>query len=83
MKLICDYLNELAAGPLPRRVPRHTDDLESLRLLKALGWVDAEVPRGQGEPMVNGITFAGKAALDKWLGPQVSPQGQTRAARPG
>lgn len=60
-----DYLKTLADHPLPHTVqPGH--ELETLRFLRAAGWVDAAMPRQSAEPaVVNSITFAGRAVLDQ------------------
>jgi hypothetical protein len=60
-----DYLKLLAEQTLPHSVqPGH--ELETLRFLRAAGWVDAAMPRKDADPaIVNGITFAGRAVLDQ------------------
>jgi len=60
-----DYLKTLADQPLPLAVPPG-HELETLRFLRAAGWVDAAMPKKPAEPaVVNSITFAGKAVLEQ------------------
>jgi hypothetical protein len=60
-----DYLKTLANQPLPQTVPPG-HELETLRFLRAAGWVDAAMPKNPAEPAVcNGITFAGRAVLEQ------------------
>jgi hypothetical protein len=56
-----DYLQALAAEPLPRTVTSEPE-LELVRLLKLAGWVDADLGPGTGA-VVNRITFSGQAVL--------------------
>jgi hypothetical protein len=60
-----EYLQTLATQPLPRTVPPG-QELETLRFLRAAGWVDAAMPKKATEPaVVNMITFAGRAVLEQ------------------
>ena len=60
-----DYLQTLAKRPMPHKVPPG-QELETLRFLRAAGWVDAAMPKKDAEPaVVNMITFAGKAVLEQ------------------
>lgn len=61
-----EYLREFATGPLLQNVD-DPDALEDVRLLRALGWVAAEL-HPSGSAFIKEVTSAGQAALYKLAG---------------
>ena len=59
-----ESLHQLARSSLPAAVGPGQQQ-ETIRLLRALGWVEAKIPAQQQDSVeVVGITFAGSAVLE-------------------